>query len=64
MRNASNRPHEELFARELVERLKSVQGSLALARVNPSLIKTFTIMGLYLHALKAESLAEAMSLLE
>lgn len=49
---------------EIAERLKAAQGRLVLVDVQPGLAKTFTIMGLYAHALKADSVAEAMELLE
>ncbi|HQG45506.1 MAG TPA: STAS domain-containing protein [bacterium] len=48
---------------ELMETLKSREGGLVLVRARPALLKTFSIMGLYRHAFKADSVREALDLL-
>jgi len=47
---------------ELQERLKARRGGLALVGSSPGLARTFSIMGLYTHAFKAESIREALAL--
>ena len=49
--------------REMQERLMARRGGLALVGASPELTRTFSIMGLYTHAFKAESIREALALL-
>jgi anti-anti-sigma regulatory factor len=48
---------------ELLEDLKIRQGGFALVQANKSLLKTFSIMGLFTYAFKADSVREALELL-
>lgn len=47
----------------LMETIRRRDGGLVLVRARPALIKTFSIMGLYRHAFKADSVREALELL-
>lgn len=51
------------FLIEIIEKLNQTNGNLIFTNLDPSIEKTFTIMGLFQFAKKADDLNEALSLL-
>ncbi|MBA4406928.1 anti-anti-sigma factor [bacterium] len=51
------------FLIEIIEKLNQSNGKLIFTNLDPSIEKTFTIMGLFQFAKKAENLDEALALL-
>ncbi|MFA7229440.1 MAG: STAS domain-containing protein [Melioribacteraceae bacterium] len=51
------------FLIEIIEKLNQSNGNLIFTNLDPSIEKTFTIMGLFQFARKAENLDEALKLL-
>lgn len=51
------------FLIEIIEKLNQSNGQLIFTNLDPSIEKTFTIMGLFQFAKKAENLDEALTLL-
>ena len=51
------------FLIEIIEKLNENDGKLVFTNLDPSIEKTFTIMGLFHFAKKADSIDDAMSLL-
>ena len=50
------------FLIEIIEKLNQSEGKLIFTNLDPSIEKTFTIMGLFQFAKKAENIDEALSL--
>ena len=51
------------FLIEIIEKLNQSNGKLMFINLDPSIEKTFTIMGLFQFALKADNLDEALKLI-
>ncbi|KAF0151040.1 MAG: anti-anti-sigma factor [Ignavibacteria bacterium] len=51
------------FLIEIIEKLNQTNGKLIFTNLDPSIDKTFTIMGLFQFAKKAENIDEALKLL-
>lgn len=51
------------FLIEIIEKLNMSNGNLIFTNLDPSIEKTFTIMGLFQYAKKADNLKEALKLL-
>ena len=51
------------FIIEIIESLNDAEGKLVFANLDPTIEKTFTIMGLFQYATKAESVDDALKLI-